>query len=158
LDLISCRNLLIYLEPDVQKKVIALFHFALKQGGALFLGPSETIGRHIDLFEPKSKKWRIYRRIGPTRPERGAFPIVATAEARGKGRRPAELAGAPMIAFAEVSQRLLLDFFAPAAVLINRKYEILHYSGPCTHFLELPAGAPTHDLILMAREGLRSKL
>ena len=65
LDLVVCRNLLIYLEPEVQKKVIALLHFSLNEGGFLFLGPSETIGQHIDLFEPVSKKWRIFRRIGP---------------------------------------------------------------------------------------------
>src|SRR5208337_3615510 len=70
LDLVVCRNLLIYLEPEVQKKVIALLHFSLNEGGLLFLGPSETIGQHIDLFEPVSKKYRISRRIGLARPER----------------------------------------------------------------------------------------
>ena len=74
LDLIVCRNVLIYLEPEVQKKVITLLHFSLNEGGFLFLGPSETIGRQIDLFEPVSKKWRIFRRIGPNRPERVAVP------------------------------------------------------------------------------------
>ena len=74
MDLISCRNLLIYLEPEVQKKVITLLHFALKEGGYLFLGPSETVGRQTDLFEPVSKKWRIYRRIGPSSGGRLAVP------------------------------------------------------------------------------------
>ena len=68
LDLIVCRNLLIYLEPDVQKKVISLLHFSLNEGGFLMLGPSETIGQQTDLFEPISKKWRILRRIGPCGP------------------------------------------------------------------------------------------
>jgi two-component system CheB/CheR fusion protein len=158
LDLVSCRNFLVYLEPDVQKKVVALFHFALNEGGFLFLGPSETIGRHSDLFEPVSKKWRIYRRIGPTRPGRVAFPIVATTEVRGRGRRPAEAAAVPPISFAEVARRALLDQFAPAAVLVNRKYEIFYYSGLCGHYLEFPAGEARHDLMLMAREGLRTRL
>jgi two-component system CheB/CheR fusion protein len=158
LDLISCRNLLIYLEPEVQKKVVRLFHFALNEGGFLFLGPSETIGRQVDLFEPLSKKWRIYRRIGPTRPERVDFPIVATTEARGTRHRPAEPAGVQPINFAELTQRLLLEQFAPAAVLINRKYEILYYLGPCAQYLEFPTGQPTHDLSQMARDGLRPKL
>jgi two-component system CheB/CheR fusion protein len=158
LDLISCRNLLIYLEPDVQKKVVTLFHFALHEGGGLFLGSSETIGRQIDLFEPLSKKWRTYRRIGPTRPERVDFPIIATTEVHGPGRHPAEAAGVQPPNFAEVAQRLLLEQFAPAAVLINRKYEIFYYFGPCAQYLELPTGQPTHDLSLMAREGLRTKL
>jgi len=64
LDLVSCRNLLIYLDPEVQAKVIRLFHFALVEDGYLLLGPSESIGRQVDLFEPVSKKWRVYRRIG----------------------------------------------------------------------------------------------
>lgn len=157
LDLISCRNLLIYLEADVQKKVVALFHFALNEGGTLLLGSSETIGRQVDLFEPVSKKWRIYRRIGPTRPERVDFPIAA-AEAAREGQRPTEAGRSRPINFAEVVQRLLLEQYAPATVLINRKYEILYYFGPCTHYLELPTGEPTHDLTLMVREGLGTKL
>jgi two-component system CheB/CheR fusion protein len=158
LDLICCRNLLIYLEPDVQRKVITLFHFALNNGGALFLGPSETIGRQVDLFDPLSKKWRIYRRIGPTRPERVDFPIVAAHETRAAARRAAEAAIPQHVKLAEVAQRLLLEHFVPAAVLINRKYEVLYYYGPCGQYLEFPAGEPTTDLIMTAREGLRSKL
>ena len=85
-DLVSCRNVLIYLEPEVQRKVITLLHFALNEGGHLFLGPSETIGRQTDMFEPVSKKWRIFRRIGPTRPERVEFPIVGGADAPSRAR------------------------------------------------------------------------
>jgi PAS domain S-box-containing protein len=158
LDLISCRNLLIYLEPEVQKKVINLFHFALNEGGFLFMGSSETIGRQVDLFDTVTKKWRIYRRIGLTRPERVDFPVVGTTEARGPARRPAEAAEVRPVNFAEVTQRLLLEQFAPAAVLINRKYEIFYYFGSCAKYLEFPTGQPTNDLSLMARDGLRTKL
>jgi two-component system CheB/CheR fusion protein len=158
LDLISCRNLLIYLEADVQKKVVTLFHFALNEGGSLFLGSSETIGQQVDLFEPLSKKWRIYRRIGPARPERVDFPIAAAADAARAVQRSAEAGRSQPINFAEVAQRLLLEQYAPATVLINRKYEILYYFGPCTRYLEFPTGEPTHDLMLMVREGLSAKL
>jgi two-component system CheB/CheR fusion protein len=158
LDLISCRNLLIYLEPDVQKKLITLFHFGLNPGGFLFMGSSETIGRQTDLFDPITKKWRIYRRIGPTRPERVDFPLVGSAEARGAAQRPPEATGRQAAKFAEIAQRLLLEHFAPAAVLINRKYEVFYYFGPCGRYLEFPTGQPTHDLSLMARDGLRTKL
>jgi two-component system CheB/CheR fusion protein len=158
LDFISCRNLLIYLEPEVQKKVVTLLHFALNEGGFLFLGSSETIGRQIDLFEPLSKKWRTYRRIGPRRPERVDFPIVGAAEGRGPTRHAAETTGVQSPNFGEVTQRLLLEQFAPAAVLINRKYEVFYFFGPCAQYLEFPTGQPTHDLSLMAREGLRTKL
>jgi two-component system CheB/CheR fusion protein len=76
LDLISCRNLLIYLQPDFQKRVLGLFHFALREGGYLFLGSAETISGQEDLFELVSKKWRIYRRLGPTRHDVVDVPLV----------------------------------------------------------------------------------
>src|SRR5262249_11114370 len=110
LDLVVCRNLLIYLEPDTQKKVISLLHFALNVGGALFLGPSETIGRHADLFESVSPKWRIYRRIGTTRVENVQFPVVEPEPRRNK-RRPIELP-APPVKLAELAQSCLLRRFA----------------------------------------------
>jgi two-component system CheB/CheR fusion protein len=158
LDLISCRNLLIYLEAEIQKKVIALLHFALNEGGYLFLGPSEAIGQQVDLFEPVSKKWRVYRRIGPSRRDRVEFPIVVRGEQRGAGKRLTDPAGARPINFAELTQQVLLEEYAPAAVLINRAYEILYFYGPTTRYLHQPTGEPTQDLIRMAPEGLRIKL
>ena len=108
LDLISCRNLLIYLEQPVQKKIIALFHFALRDGGFLFLGSAETVGDREDLFEPVSKKWRIYRRIGVGRRTEIEIPVQAARRRRPQPgcrprsplpgsawlRRPSRLAGA----------------------------------------------------------------
>ena len=92
LDLISCRNLLIYLEPEVQRKVLALFHFALRDGGHLFLGPAESVSGQEGLFQPVSKKWRIYRRIGPTRRDIVDFPLIPavalTARHGATGRHP----------------------------------------------------------------------
>jgi two-component system CheB/CheR fusion protein len=159
MDLISCRNLLLYLEPEVQKKVVPLLHFALNDGGYLFLGPSETIGRQTDLFEAVSRKWRVYRRIGPTRPVRFESPIVTGTEEPGPVSRPAgELGGARPFNFAAWTQRLVLEELNPAAVLINRKHEILYFLGQTGRFLELPAGEPTRDLMLMARDGLRTRL
>jgi two-component sensor histidine kinase len=83
LDLVSCRNFLIYLQDEAQQKVLALFHFALNEGGHLFLGTAETIGRNEELFETTSKKWRIYRRVGPTQHDIIDFPIT-----RGRRLRP----------------------------------------------------------------------
>jgi two-component system CheB/CheR fusion protein len=156
LDLIVCRNLLIYLEPDTQKKVISLLHFALNPGGALFLGPSETIGRQIDLFEPVLAKWRIYRRIGATRVENVRFPVVEPDPGPNK-RRPTELPQPPL-KLAELAQNFLLRRFALAAVVINRNHDVLHYAGPTEDYLIQPGGPPTHDLLSMARPGLESKL
>lgn len=158
LDLIVCRNVLIYLEPDIQKKVLALLHFSLNEGGFLFLGPAETIGRHIDLFEPVSKKWRIFRRIGPARPERVEVPITTAVDPLVPLRRLAPPSTTRPVSFAEMTHRLLLDQFAPPAVLINRKYEILYFFGATDRYLAVPAGEPTQDLMMMARDGLRTKL
>ncbi|HLW64666.1 MAG TPA: PAS domain S-box protein [Gemmataceae bacterium] len=158
LDLISCRNLLIYLEPDIQQKLMSLFHFALRPGGCLFLGSSEGIGRHADLFEPLSKKWRIYRRIGPTRPVRVQFPIVLFGEGHDHSEYGIENPAVQPVNLAELTRRMLVQEYAPAAVLINHKHEVLYYSGRCGKYLEFPSGEPTHDVVRIAREGLRSKL
>ena len=90
LDLISCRNLLIYLRPEAQQKVLLLFHFALSEGGILLLGGSETVGSLDDRFEPISKTQRIYRQIGRSRPGEIDFPIGS-----GGGRARAIWPGAP---------------------------------------------------------------
>ncbi len=157
LDLISCRNLLIYLEPETQRRLIPLLHFALGEDGVLILGPSETIGRHTDLFEPISKKWRIYKRIGHSRPDQVHFPNPPGHEPRKVGDRSYE-APAPRPNYAELANPGLLEEFAAAAVLINRKNEILYYHGLTSRFLEMPPGEPTHDLLRLTREGLRPKL
>ncbi len=158
LDLISCRNLLIYLDPDVQKKVISLFHFALHENGFLFLGSSETVGRQLDLFETVSKKWRIFRRIGQTRRDAINFPIASSYKRRGLLQPLKEPGTGHRPDFAELTQRQLLEDYGPASALINRRHEVLYFYGATGDFLEPPTGEPTRDLIDMARRGLRTKL
>ena len=157
LDLVSCRNLLIYLEPEVQTKVIRLFHFALGEEGYLLLGPSESIGRAVELFEPVSKKWRIYRRIGPVRRELVDIPIISAEDRRSTIPR-VEPPPRPALGFSELMQKMLLADFAPASALIDRKYEVLCFQGPTVNYLEFPSGEPTKDLLAMARQGLRTKI
>ena len=149
MDLISCRNILIYLEPEMQKKIITLLHFALKEGGYLFLGPSETVGRQTDLFEPVSKKWRIYRRIGPARADGLQFPVMQT-EPRQAKPQPASRPQAPP-RLAELAQNSLLRRFGLACVVINRNYEVLHFAGPTEDYLVQPGGPPTQHLLSLAQ-------
>jgi two-component system CheB/CheR fusion protein len=156
MDLISCRNLLIYLDPEVQEKIVALFHFALNEGGYLLLGPTETVGRDLDLFEPVSRKWRVYRRIGSTRYDRFDFPLRPGTAQRLEVARLARPQRDARVA--ELMQRALLEAFAPASVLVNRKGEVLYFFGPTLRFLDLPTGEPTQDVLTLAREGLRAKL
>lgn len=161
LDLISCRNLLIYLQPELQSKVIRLFHFSLKEKGYLLLGPSESIGRQHNLFAAVSKKWRIFHRIGPTRCDDVMIPIMGATLPRLVPEATAEDLEHRLQTTTRVSElaqaRLLADY-APASVLINRSYEILHFFGPTTNYLDLPSGVPTRNLIAMAREGLRTRI
>jgi two-component system, chemotaxis family, CheB/CheR fusion protein len=159
LDLISCRNLLIYLEPDVQRKVLALFHFALREHGHLFLGPAESISGHENLFHPVSKKWRIYRRLGPTRHDIVNFPLVdpgmPTAEQDGLEASPPHEARRGAI---QPFQRALLERFAPAAVLIDRRFSVHAFHGPTGDYLQQPGGEPSTDLLALARDGLQATL
>ena len=158
LDLISCRNLLIYLEPEIQRKIISLFHFVLNDGGALFLGSSETIGQQQGLFHPVSKKFRLYQRTGSTRRDRLDLPFMSGLDKFPRAEYGAQAKFAEPANLAKMTQQLLLTHYAPFAVLINRKYEILYLYGQSGPYLELTTGEPTQDLMVMVREGLRSKL
>lgn len=157
LDLVVCRNLLIYLEPDLQKKVIALLHLALNEGGWLFLGSSETIGRNVDLFEQLSSKWRIYRRIGPSRAANVQFFMAQPEPHHGIAPMLPDKPLAPP-RLSELAQDFMLRRFALACVVINRNYEVLNFAGPTEDYLVQPGGPPTHDLLSLARPGLQTKL
>jgi two-component system CheB/CheR fusion protein len=157
LDLISCRNLLIYLEPEIQKKLVSLFHFALNEGGYLVLGPSETVGRQTNLFEPISSRWRIYQRTGTSRRQIVELPI-GTGESRRLSGRLVERPNIAAPAIADLMQKQLLAEYAPASVLINPKFEVLCFQGTMDDYLEFPSGEPTRDLLALARQGLRTRL
>ncbi|MGA2500957.1 MAG: chemotaxis protein CheB [Tepidisphaeraceae bacterium] len=138
-DLITCRNLLIYLDSDAQKKILTLFHYSLRPGGCLFLGSAETMGEQPDLFRSVSRKWRIYRRIGPSRWEQLSIPCGATQELVSVAAGVTPSPSRPRVT--EVAQQLILDRYAPACVVINHKHEILYTCGPTQNYLTQPAGA-----------------
>jgi two-component system, chemotaxis family, CheB/CheR fusion protein len=157
LDLVSCRNLLIYLEPDFQRRVLALFHFALREGGHLFLGPAETIAAREDLFHPVSRKWRIFRRLGPTRHDLVDFPLIGPSELEARAEPGAEPPGSsPRSNAGELMDRALLERYAPASALIDRQLRVHYLRGPTEDYLRPPSGEPSYNLISMAREGLQS--
>lgn len=158
MDLISCRNLLIYLEPEIQKKVFSLFHFALNKGGYLFLGSSETVTVRPDLFEPVSRKWRIYRRIGSRQLDTLDLPARPTILPRSIPPVGGELGEVRVRRVAALAQHLMLQRFAPACVLVNREAEVHFLNGAVEDFLQLPKGEFATNLFAMAREGLRTKL
>ena len=159
LDFVSCRNVLIYLRPEVQEKVLSLFHFALREDGILVLGASETVGAFGDRFEPISKRQRIFRHLGSSRPGEVVFPI-----APGEGGRtpPQSSRGAEPVALrtkiGDLARQALLDAYAPASVLVNARHEGLYFFGPVDRYLKVAAGEASRDLFAMARDGLRTKL
>lgn len=157
LDLIVCRNLMIYLEPQVQERLLEMFHFALAEGGYLFLGNSENAGRGGRLFEAVDKTHRIYRKSAAVAANPGCFPVVPAGRSRWKGQKmPTGTPGAPT--GSHRAQRLLMERFVPASVLIDRSQEVQYFHGPVRDYLDFPEGAPTRRLSDMALPELRFKL
>lgn len=170
MDLISCRNLMIYLEPSLQKKALPTFHYALKPDGFLFLGASESVGTFTDLFEPVDKKQKIFSRKAGQAP---SFQLPVKSESRdhrlpGSASRPASALGKKRESFPEgfhgelnaerEADRVAVNKFAPPSVLINEALQILQFRGTTGDYLENSMGKPSFDLLKMAREGLRLPL
>lgn len=160
-DLICCRNLLIYLNGSAQRKLIPLFHYALNPGGFLFLGSSETVGELTTLFTPVDRKWKIFaRREGAgsgVRPALGEFAPIA-AKLRLRPRSPQDARQSGRLGFRELTERGLLEHLGAAGVLVNSRGEILHIFGRTGQFLEPAEGDVASNIVPMAREGLQREL
>ena len=157
LDILSCRNLLIYLAPEVQKKLIPLFHYSLNPGGTLFLGSAETIGGCTDLFAAISRKSRLYRRTeSALRSEPVEFP--SSFSGPGPGGPETRAATMPPASLQSLADQLVLDRYAPPSALVNDKGDIFYISGRTGKYLEPAAGKANWNIFAMAREGLRYEL
>jgi two-component system, chemotaxis family, CheB/CheR fusion protein len=162
LDLVSCRNLLIYLEAEIQKKLVPLFHYALAPGGYLVVGPSETLAGYPELFRVADREHRIFQRLDALVAPAAIFPLAGPRRV-GRMDRTASATPHPRPAGGEAGvpravERLLLDEFAPAAVAVNAHGKILYLSGPTGRYLQPPPGSPRTDLVDMAPPPLRSSL
>lgn len=158
MDLICCRNLLIYLGAELQAQVIPMFHYALRPSGYLFLGISESIGQHPELFALLDKKHRIFQRrdhVAPQTPLSLMLPGPRLL-AHPLGPRQ-ELPAAGMPLRRQVEARVL-ERFAPAYVVVNRNGDVVYYSPRTGKYLEAPAGLPSRQLLALARKGLRLDL
>jgi two-component system CheB/CheR fusion protein len=161
LGLISCRNLLIYLNADLQKRLLPLFHYALNPGGVLFLGNSETIGDQPWLFDALDRKARLYVRkdevTGMARPPMGASSAISLAP-----RTAIALTGdanhEAKLNVRELTHQTLLRHLSHAAVLVNGLGEILYFHGRTGNYLEPAPGDAASNILTMAREGLRRDL
>lgn len=160
LDLICCRNLLIYLERDLQAQLLPLFRYALQPRGVLFLGPSEAPDQLTEDFRPENRAWRIYRL------EAGAKPLMLPdMPKRRRARGPAAFHIPPSAprnpapgGFTQNVEHLLASRFAPPAVLVNDRGEAVFFHGRTGRFLEPAAGPANHPILEMARPGLRGPL
>jgi two-component system, chemotaxis family, CheB/CheR fusion protein len=160
LDLISCRNLLIYFEPELQQKVLPLFHYALNPDGLLFLGAAESIGSYLELFEPIDKKWKFFVRKPATTPALHLrfYPGAKTPDPRRPASSPLPRSSgggaAPELTAQREAERVTINRFAPPGVLIDDSLQILQFRGETQAFLQPPIGKASFDLLKMARKGL----
>ncbi|WP_051948757.1 CheR family methyltransferase [Methylosinus sp. PW1] len=158
MDLVSCRNLLIYLGADVQREVLPIFHYSLRAGGILFLGMSESIGQFSDLFTPLDKKHCLFEARDPGRRVRmphfmaGLHALSFPAPASGKTS-----AGSASQLRRAVEARIA-EGFAPPHVVVNEDGDIIHFSTRTGKYLEAAPGAPDRQIFAMARKGLRLDL
>lgn len=162
IDLISCRNLLIYMKADLQKQVLPLFHYSLTEGGYLFLGTSETVGDHTELFEEVDRKWKIFRRRGGEPHwyrgiEQHVQAFLSSRETLSTHLHDAARSD-KRISLREMTERKLLKEYAPICIITNEKYEILYTHGKTASVLEVPPGEANWTLLRMAQPGLRLEL
>jgi two-component system CheB/CheR fusion protein len=159
LDLLSCRNLMIYLEPELQNRLIQAFHYALKPGGVLFLSPSESIGNHTQLFTPINRKWKFYSATHSMNSSRAVMAHVVSWAAEPGGKAPEEAMAKPKEThFAELTRRMLVQCFAPASVVTDLKGDILFVHGETGKYLRPAPGQASLNVVDMAREGLDLEL
>jgi two-component system CheB/CheR fusion protein len=157
LDLISCRNVLIYLDNDLQRQILPLFHFTMNPNGYLFLGSSETIGGAVDLFATVDNKAKIFQRKGPVHHRLADYPALTLPAAAIRPYHKEEEAPRE-VNVRNVMERIVLEEYAPAALLINQRYEVLYLQGDTGKFLSMPKGEPSYNLLNLAHEDLRPKL
>jgi two-component system, chemotaxis family, CheB/CheR fusion protein len=156
-DICTCRNFLIYLEPETQKRVLSLLSFAVRDGGHLFLGNTENLGDAEQSFETVSKRWRIYRHTGPAQHrfiDISYSPRLALQDALDT-HTPARALVAPL--GPQISyERSLLEEFAPPSVIVDRQERMLYFHGDTEPFLTFPPGELTNSLIEVTRPALRA--
>ena len=159
LDLISCRNLLIYLSVEAQKKILPMFHYALNRGGHLLLGNSETVGEFTKLFTMVDNKWKIYQQAGEALSPLRIGPYLTHFDGAVPGRFPRSMREpAHPAAVRDLAEQALLEGYIPASVLVNPALEVLYIHGRTGKYLEPAPGNAGLNLLDMAREGLRMEL
>jgi two-component system, chemotaxis family, CheB/CheR fusion protein len=158
LDLISCRNLLIYLGSDLQDRIIPLFHYALNEDGFLLLGTSENVTRHARLFSVIDRTNRLFQRRTVLDRWVPHFPFTTPEPSRRTTQRIPQRGGIVEPNLKAAADRQLLDHFAPTYVIVNAEGDLIQASGRTGKYFELQAGVPDTNILNMARTGLRLEL
>ncbi|MCR4319673.1 MAG: PAS domain S-box protein [Candidatus Brocadiaceae bacterium] len=158
LDMISCRNLLIYLEPVLQKKLLPLFHYALKPNRFLILGNSETVGEFTSLFSVVDKDCKIFRRIGFSAGLANDRDTSSLTSAALKQQTVEEFSKSKEANIGEITKKMLLENYTPPCVVINEKYDIVYFQGQTSAYLKPPNGKATLNILKMAHKDLRLEL
>lgn len=157
LDLVCCRNVLIYMNTNLQKRILPLFHYTLNQNGFLFLGTSENIGDNNEIFSPIDSKWKIFKRKQADAIkmfEHQPMNLIETGEKSNGTKAPSH--GVTNIK--QIAERSILNDYAPPCVLIDDKLDVLYFHGDMDNFISIPSGEPSFNLIKIARDDLRYKL
>ncbi len=157
LDMISCRNLLMYLQAGIQKKVLRILHYALKPAGFLMLGQSESVGESPELFSLLDRANKIYEA------KHVALPVTAiefgtNAPPTAPLAPPPLVAVRPMLSIAHLADRKILEMYAPPGVVINENLDILYFRGRSERYLQQPSGVATHNILRLARPELHPSL
>lgn len=159
IDLISCRNLLIYLNADLQNRIIPLFHFSLRPGGYLFLGPSESVTRHAKLFSPMDRRHRIFQRQDTITRILPEFPLSSRIErADGPGEQPAPARSRSIEPGIAKRAERLAERHMPAYIIVDDQSEVLHFSGRTGRYLEPATGSANLNLLSLVHRDLRLDL
>jgi two-component system CheB/CheR fusion protein len=157
IDLVSCRNLLIYLDREVQGRLLEMFHFALRPGGFLYLGSSESADAAASHFEVVDKKHRIYRARAQARTTRQLSMLPLRAAGQPDAAPTPRTGKREGFSFADVHQRVL-EYYAPPSVIVDRESNIVHLSEHAGRFLHFSSGEPTRNLVAAADPALRAEL
>jgi two-component system CheB/CheR fusion protein len=158
LDLVTCRNVLIYMNTLLQKRILPLFHYTLNPDGYMFLGTSETIGEFTDLFGTVDFKWKIFRRkkgVANMRIEHPALPLVNLTGQQAKDER--KFVPTP-VNIRQMAERTILQEYAPPCVMVDEKFDVLYFNGDTDKYLSMPTGEPSFNLLKITREDIRYQL
>lgn len=158
LDMVCCRNVLIYMDQVLQKKLLPLFHYTLQKNGILFLGSSESIGDFGDRFTPLNSKWKMFIHKTSLIKKTIGYSNISFIENIGRQSLPQDKTKVNKKDVLSHAERIILENYASPCVLIDGKHDILYFTGNTEQFLTPPVGAPTFNILKMARDDLRYKL